>query len=99
MVMPWSRFRDGQQFHDLDAAGGIEVAGRLIGQQHDGLGDDGAGDGDALLLAAGEFAGRVMFPAGQAHLLQGLQRPRMPLGRRCGDRSAAVRRSPAPRCG
>src|SRR3712207_8863865 len=36
----------------LGARAGVEVAGRLVGE-HDGrLGDERAGDGDALLLAA-----------------------------------------------
>ena len=30
----------------------VEVAGRLVGQQQGGLRDQGAGDGDPLLLAA-----------------------------------------------
>ena len=53
--MPWSRVEGAQQFHDLVAALGVEVAGGLVGQQHGGLGDDGPGDGHALLLAAGEL--------------------------------------------
>jgi len=43
-----------QDAHDLLPVGGIQVARRLIGQQHVRLGDNGARrDGDALLLAAG----------------------------------------------
>jgi hypothetical protein len=38
-----------------------------------GCGDDGAGDGDALLLAARELGRRVVLPAGEADLRQ---RPR-----------------------
>ena len=33
----------------------VERAQRLVHQQHAGAEDDGAGDGDALLLAAGEL--------------------------------------------
>ena len=55
----------GQQVHDLPAGLGVEIAGRLVGQQDGGLGDDGARDGDALLLAAGQLARRVIFAASQ----------------------------------
>ena len=43
-------FQDGQ-----DLVGGlrVEVAGRLIGKNQGGIGDDCAGDGDALFLTAG----------------------------------------------
>src|ERR1700733_11059009 len=34
---------------------GVEVAGRLVGQDDGGAGDEGAGYGYALLLAAGEL--------------------------------------------
>lgn len=43
-----------------------EVQGRLM--------HEGAGDGDALLLAAGKFGRRVMFPSGQANHCQGFTR-------------------------
>ena len=33
----------------------VEVAGRLVGDEDGRVGDDGARDGDALLLAAGEL--------------------------------------------
>ena len=46
-----------QQFHDFVTALRVEVAGGLVRQQHGRLGDDGAGNGHALLLAAGQFAG------------------------------------------
>ena len=38
--------------HHLLAMRGVEVAGRLVGEDQLGLADQGAGDGDALLLAA-----------------------------------------------
>ncbi len=52
----------------------VEVAGRFVGEQDERAGDDGAGDGDALLLAAGEFGRRVVLPAGQADHRQRLAR-------------------------
>jgi hypothetical protein len=46
-----------EQLHDPDARLGIEVAGRLVGQQQRWVMDEGARDRDALLLAAGELVG------------------------------------------
>jgi len=41
----------------------VEIAGRLVGEQDQRVGDDGAGDGDALLLAAGKLGRGMRFPA------------------------------------
>ena len=41
--------------HDFFAGFGIEVAGRLVGENDRGIVDQCAGDGDPLALAAGEF--------------------------------------------
>ena len=38
----------------------VEVAGRLVGPHDRGLGDEGAGDGDALLLTAGQLVRTVL---------------------------------------
>jgi hypothetical protein len=50
------------QFADLQphraAQGGVEVGQRLVEQEGRGFAHDGAADGDALALAAGELAGR-----------------------------------------
>ena len=45
-----------QQAKNVFAAGGIEIAGRFVGENERGPMDEGAGDRDALLLAAGELA-------------------------------------------
>ena len=55
-----------------------------VGSSHSNISGalgDGAGDGDALLLAAGQLAREVPAPAGQPHALEGL------IGRHrvCGD--------------
>src|SRR5699024_3607658 len=50
---------------------GIEVAGGFVGEEEVGVGDDGAGDGDALFLAAGELAGEVVEAVAQAHEVEG----------------------------
>ena len=51
-----------------DAAGGVrvEVAGGLVGEQQARRIGDRAGDGDALLLAAGEFAGAMIEALAEA---------------------------------
>src|SRR5690606_35625209 len=43
-----------EQLHDLDRQRRVEVAGRLVGDQHRWLVHDRARDADALLLAAGQ---------------------------------------------
>jgi hypothetical protein len=45
-----------EDLHDDGAVLRVEVAGGLVGQQDRGVVGDGAGDGDALLLAPGELA-------------------------------------------
>ncbi len=49
----------GEQAHDPFAVEGVEGAGRLVGEDHPGGGDERAGDGDALALAAGYLAGAL----------------------------------------
>ena len=65
-----------EQVHDLGAALGVEVAGGLVGEQHGGLGDDGARDGDALLLSAGKLGGRVILAVAEPDRVQRLGRAR-----------------------
>ena len=57
--------------HD-DARGDVERAGRLVAQQHVGPLGDGARDGHALLLAAGELRREVIEPMVQADEAQAL---------------------------
>ena len=57
--------------HDLDAGARIQVAGGLVGEEERRLVDEGAGDGDALLLAAGELVGQVVGAVGKADLRRG----------------------------
>jgi hypothetical protein len=47
----------GEQIDHLVAGAVVEGAGGFVGEEELGLGDEGTGDGDALLLAAG---GRVL---------------------------------------
>ena len=58
-----------QQLEDLDAGLEVELAGRLVGEQHRVAGRDGARDRHALLLTAGELvagSGRGGIPARRA---------------------------------
>ena len=52
--------------HDLFGRARVEVAGRLVGEEDGRIGDQRAGDGHALLLAAGELRRLVVLAAGEA---------------------------------
>ena len=49
----------GEEFHDLAPVVRVKIAGRLVGEDDGGPGDERAGYGDALLLSAGELLGKV----------------------------------------
>ena len=55
-----------KQIEDGRAGFGIEVAGGLVRQQQGRAVGEGAGDGDALLFAAGQFVGLVEHALGEA---------------------------------
>ena len=65
-----------EQVQDFGSRVAVEVAGRLVGQDQRGLVDQRAGDGHALLLAAGEFGRLVVQPVAQAEPLEGGAGPR-----------------------
>src|ERR1022692_1507230 len=48
----------------------VEVPGRLVGEQEPGAGDEGAGEADALLLAAAQLAGAMICARGEADLVE-----------------------------
>ena len=73
MVMP-RRPQLLEQRHHLDAGLGVEVAGRLVGQDHLRLGDQRARDGDALLLAARHLVRVVVDALAEPDALQRLAR-------------------------
>ena len=50
---------------EVGAEGGVEAAARFIEEEGLGFGDQGAGDGGALFLSAGEFAGVAAGEVGQ----------------------------------
>ncbi|ELZ29211.1 putative hydrolase [Halosimplex carlsbadense 2-9-1] len=56
----------GEEIHDLRARLGVDVAGRLVGQQQCGVGRQRAGDGDALALAARQLRGAVVEAVAEA---------------------------------
>ena len=55
----------GDEFDDGVTGGGVEIAGRFIGEQDRGLVDEGAGDGGALKLSAGELVGAMVGAIGE----------------------------------
>ena len=71
MVLPLA-CRRVEEGHDLDAGFGVEVAGGLVGEDDGGAVDQGAGDGDALPLAAGELVGLVIHARFEADIGQRL---------------------------
>ena len=58
-----------QQVHHLFAILGVEVAGRLVGEDQLRSGHDGAGDGHPLLLTAGELLREVLGAVADGHAL------------------------------
>ena len=56
-----------QQVEDLVARLAVEISGRLVTEQQRRVGDDGPGDADSLLLAAGELSRVVLRAVGEAH--------------------------------
>ena len=67
--------------HHLLAVGGVEVAGRLVGEDQLGLADQRAGDGDALLLATRQLGRAVLGAVGDADLVEHLVDARLALAR------------------
>ena len=84
-----------EQREHLLLARRVEVAGRLVEQQHARPHDERAGDRDALLLAAGELRRQVVGAVGEADRRRALR------ARGCGARAPARprRRAAARRCG
>ena len=57
-----------KQFGDGIAGPLVQVAGRLVGQQHAGLQQDSPRNGGALLLAARQLVGQMTASIAQPHL-------------------------------
>ena len=60
-----------EQAHDLGGQVGVEISGRLVGQEEAGVVDDGPGDGDPLLFARGQGVGIIPDPVMEADHPQG----------------------------
>jgi hypothetical protein len=60
-----------QQVHDGFAVLGVEVTGRLVGEQNRRLAGDGSCHGDTLLLTTGELGGQMLRSVRHANALQG----------------------------
>ena len=69
---------------DLHAAPGVQVPGRLVGEEELRAVDQRPRDGHALLLAAGELRGFVVHAVAQAHALEHLRRALAPFAFRPG---------------
>ena len=53
------------EFDDGVTGGGVEIAGGFVGEKNRRLVDEGAGDGGALKLSAGELVGAVVGAIGE----------------------------------
>ena len=59
-----------EQLHDLERQLGVEIAGRLVRDQHVGTRCHGARDTDALLLARRQRDRRMRLAAAKADLIE-----------------------------
>jgi len=57
--------RAAQEGQHLGTGAGVKVAGRLVGEDDLGTAGEGTGDGDALLLPAGQLCRAVRQPVAQ----------------------------------
>ena len=73
---------DSSRTHDLLGRVAVEVAGRLVGQQHFRIVDQGAGNGYPLLFATGKFCRAVRNAIGEAHRRERVARGGSPRGTR-----------------
>jgi len=71
-----------EQMQDLPAGVGVQRAGGLVGEDDRRFSHQRPGDGDPLLLSAGELVWPVPQLAAQAHQLQGDPDPLVPLSSR-----------------
>ena len=59
-----------EQVHHFHAVLGVEVTRRLVGKDNLGVGDDGTGNGDALLLSARELGRLVRAAPSEADIIK-----------------------------
>ncbi len=72
-----------EQFHDLPATVAIEGGGGFVGEDEAGLVGQRAGNGDALLLAAGERVRAVVGALGHAEVVEQFHGTPAGRSRRC----------------
>ena len=70
----------GEQIHHLLAVLRVEVTRRFVGEDELGVGDDGAGDGHTLLLAARQLLWEVLGTVFDSHALHDLRDAFLTLG-------------------
>ena len=87
-VMPWSRLSSISSACTSSPVAGIEVAGRLVGEDGPRRQHDGARDRHPLLLAAGQLTRLVRQALGEADPLEDGARLRARPRRRSCRRSA-----------
>ena len=61
-----------QQIHHLSSVLGVQVTGRLIGEDYLRIADNGAGNGYTLLLTAGKLLREVFGTVADVHPLQNI---------------------------
>ena len=78
-----------ENLHHLDAGPAVEIPGRLVGEDHVRIVDQRSRDGNALLLASGKLARRVIAASLKAHRSQDLFRflPQL----RAGERDLGIK--------
>src|SRR5688500_11126626 len=59
-----------QEIHHGGAGREVEISGRLVGEQYGWPRRERSRQGDTLLLAPGELAGKVLFPMRQADICE-----------------------------
>ena len=64
----------GEEFHDLPAELAVERGGGFVGEDETGFVGQGASDGDALLLAAGEGVGEIVGAGSDSEFVEQLLR-------------------------
>ena len=69
-----------EDLHDLLRLPGVEVAGRLVGEDHLGAHDHRTGDAHQLLLAARELVGEEVLLADHLEAVEGVADQRLALG-------------------
>ena len=69
-----------QNVNHLAAGAGVQVAGRFVSQHNGRVVDQGAGNGNALLLPTRQFGGLVVQPIPQPYQFQQPLRPPLPFG-------------------